>query len=52
MASVTMYHSNSYSKRYISKEQVIFARTQLETSLNDEKYLVQWEKVLLNLGNS
>ena len=44
MVSVKMYPSKSYSKRYISKEQVIFARTQLETmSPNDDKYLVQWE---------
>ena len=39
-----MYPRKSYSKHYISKEQLIFARTQLETTYpNDDKYLVQWE---------
>ena len=52
-ASVIMYPCKSYSKRYISKEKVICARTPLETTFpNDDKYLVQGGYVLLNLGNS
>ena len=39
-----MYPSKSYSKRHTSKENVISARKQLETtSPNDDKYLVHWE---------
>ena len=44
MASVIMYPSKPYSKRYTLKENMISTRTQLETtSPNDDKYLVHWE---------
>ena len=43
--------SKSYSKRYTLKEKLISARTQLETtSPKDDKYSVQLETCLLNLG--